>query len=819
MFTLLFLLFSLGICAPWTQSNSDYNVNFNPEKTPSSYYGKYDGHEYFNSPSDLRSYSVYQFVTDRFANGKPTNDEGKYGGVDLTSVGARHGGDFVGIMDKLDYIKSLGFNAIWISPIFQNLENSYHGYAQTDFTILDDRFGTLEEFRNMVDEAHQRGIRVIVDIVVNHMSNLFYFEGYEQGSAPFHLHTDEYRLFYRDENQQYADFQINNTFYDSGTYCDVYGQDGEAHSDTSGQGSYWCSDFHHNGDLSDYSDPYCNDLGKIYGIMDDLRTTHPRVQDKIIAMTKSLITSTDIDGIRMDTPMQVPLEFFKNWVPAIKEHAKSLGKKNFLAFAEFFCSKQFAADMTNRGKTPSMYKNPNAFIDDRLAFNGGINYPFYFWTQNTIKQQQGNVNGLLTNYYEDWDMFDFYNPYSDDTRYLQCNFFNNHDQWRMASNTDDGFQKQDLATFVILFFPGIPLFYYGDEQGLLTLGTALDGFSREDMMTSLAWDNLTVSGQPNKAIGDNFDMASAHFQWVKKLNQIRNAYNVFSCDEIIERYTQTGNNNGIEMWSKSCTTTDTQWLLFGMNTWKEQLSTMSSFKVFNEEATIVNIFNPSEEYTLDSSGNLQGLSFDGYETKIFCKKEELQVLPPIITSCSPSHDQSFTNGETEVTFKITFDQSMNTDLLEQSNAFSSSSNMKIVNVNCVETSCSIDCSILEEGIHILTLNEGQTKSSYGIQMIGTFSTRIRTGRTQNILANRKATADYSGDLVKKIAGTNQLEITHKAIGAEQFRVYFEQDDQWTDWMNVHTQDMVNLPTSAQSQKIKIQYFADHSTAYIVESKF
>jgi len=72
-----------------------------------------------------------------------------YGGYDLGGVGTRHGGDFAGIAAKLDYIKSLGFSSIWISPVFQNQENSYHGYAQIDFTVLDDRFGTVAEVRTV----------------------------------------------------------------------------------------------------------------------------------------------------------------------------------------------------------------------------------------------------------------------------------------------------------------------------------------------------------------------------------------------------------------------------------------------------------------------------------------------------------------------------------------------------------------------------------------------------------------------------------------------------------------------------------------------
>lgn len=129
-------------------------------------------------------------------------------------------------------------------------------------------------------------------------------------------------------------------------------------------GSYWFSDFHHNGDLGDYNNPWQNHLGKIYGSLDDLRTTHPRVQSKITAMTRALMSSCDIDGIRMDTPMQVPLGFFKHWVPALKEHAASLGKHNFFVFGEFFCERGRDATMVGRGKEPSMWADPNWFISD-----------------------------------------------------------------------------------------------------------------------------------------------------------------------------------------------------------------------------------------------------------------------------------------------------------------------------------------------------------------------------------------------------------------------------------------------------------------------
>lgn len=383
----------------------------------------------------------------------------------------RHGGDVKGITKKLDYTKSLGFDAIWISPVFQNQENSYHGYGQVDFTVLDDRWGTLEEFREMVQEAHKRGICVIVNIVVNHMANLLHFEGHRNNGAPFRMHVDEYRVFPRDPNNTYRDFVVDNTWNPKGYYGEVYKDDGYPVYDNGG-GAFSFSDFHHNRDLNDYGDPFQDHLAKIYGTMDDLRNDHPRVQAKIIAMTKSLISSVDIDGIRMDTLMQVPLSFFKNWVPAVKDHAASLGKTNFFVFGEFFCNKERSATLTGRGKTPAMF-GKDGYISEACTMDGGIFYPVNFWFQQALNNQVDGYAGGLKELYDDAQKrYDFYNPKRNEWQYRHLHFYNNHDQWRLSASYD-GFYKTDLGSAIITLFPGIPLFYSGDEQGFLTRKPAL----------------------------------------------------------------------------------------------------------------------------------------------------------------------------------------------------------------------------------------------------------------------------------------------------------------------------------------------------------
>eukprot|EP00438_Fugacium_kawagutii_P027604 Skav231507 [mRNA] locus=scaffold84:161656:171987:- [translate_table: standard] len=114
-----------------------------------------------------------------------------------------------------------------------------------------------------------------------------------------------------------------------------------------------------------------NALGKLYGTMDDLRLEHRRVQEKYIAMTNALISSCDVDGFRVDTPMQVPLVFYKAWVPAVRAHARSLGKKSFGIFGEFYVTPERYATMTGRGRDHAMY-GTDQYIEGPRTMDGNM---------------------------------------------------------------------------------------------------------------------------------------------------------------------------------------------------------------------------------------------------------------------------------------------------------------------------------------------------------------------------------------------------------------------------------------------------------------
>ena len=123
---------------------------------------------------DWRDEVIYFVMTDRFFDGDPSNNRD----VDPTHKGAFHGGDFVGLSSKLDYLSELGVTAIWITPVVDQIDHpvhgagfpdwAYHGYWADDFEQIERRLGTEDELRDLITQAHARGMRVLIDVVLNH---------------------------------------------------------------------------------------------------------------------------------------------------------------------------------------------------------------------------------------------------------------------------------------------------------------------------------------------------------------------------------------------------------------------------------------------------------------------------------------------------------------------------------------------------------------------------------------------------------------------------------------------------------------------------
>lgn len=219
---------------------------------------------------------IYFIMTDRFCNGNKQNDIN----VNLNDPKAYHGGDIEGIIQKLDYIKSLGATAIWITPIVENTANGYHGYWAEDYYKVDPHLGTMSDMKNLVKEAHKRNIKVLLDYVANHV-----------GSDSTWL--------------------------------------------TDGKHKGW---FHPHKDIVNFDDPKQCENGWLSGLP-DLNQDSKAVSDYLINNALWWIKNTNIDGMRLDTVRHVPQSFWKKFTSSIKK-----SYPNFYFLGEVYSGDVFYAE-------------------------------------------------------------------------------------------------------------------------------------------------------------------------------------------------------------------------------------------------------------------------------------------------------------------------------------------------------------------------------------------------------------------------------------------------------------------------------------------
>ncbi|MCK8059049.1 MULTISPECIES: alpha-amylase family glycosyl hydrolase [unclassified Fusibacter] len=200
---------------------------------------------------------IYFVMTDRFYDASASSN---LEDTDPTSPTKFQGGDLQGITEKLDYIASLGATAIWLTPVMTNGQDGYHGYWIHDFYSVDPHLGSMDDFKRLVDEAHNRDIKVILDYIVNH------------------------------------------TGYDSPWINDP-------------QKASW---FHEHKDITNWSDPVLIENGWLAGLP-DLDQSNPEVESYFIENAKWWISETGIDGFRLDTVRHVPKDFWRAFSAGIKE--------------------------------------------------------------------------------------------------------------------------------------------------------------------------------------------------------------------------------------------------------------------------------------------------------------------------------------------------------------------------------------------------------------------------------------------------------------------------------------------------------------------
>ena len=354
--------------------------------------------EITNHVDDWRDEVIYQLITDRFADGDVNNNHN----VNKKSLTSWNGGDFQGIMDKVDYLKELGVTAVWISPIVKNVDSDagiagYHGYWTQDFKGVNPHFGDLAKLREMIQYLHKHDIKVILDIVANHVGQLFYYD--------------------MNKNDQ-PDEMVMGSDMTCGSYCShLVGVEDQAAGELICSQEYWGAPFTSGGDNSEcynncvsrcqteeypqkmgivrysewdpdfdprkirsfsdagesgvapikwvympeinrvppnppefHNDDWYNRMGRTVtwdsryqvikgdfpGGLKDLDTTRPDVQSALIAVFQYWIGALDIDGFRIDTIKHVEHEFWQVFTPAMRSYAASIGKENFFIFGEAF---------------------------------------------------------------------------------------------------------------------------------------------------------------------------------------------------------------------------------------------------------------------------------------------------------------------------------------------------------------------------------------------------------------------------------------------------------------------------------------------------
>jgi glycosidase len=466
----------------------------------------------------------YFLLTDRFANGSTANDTGgiaggpDVSGFDPTRISHYHGGDFIGLTSKLDYIKQLGATAIWITPPFENKPMQagtagYHGYWILDFTKIDPHLGTEAEFRQFVEQAHARGLRVYLDIVVNHTADVI---KYRDGNTNY---IDMATVPYRDSDSR--TFDPHEVAFNGINSESIFPRlsaeksfphvpivdPAEAHS----KGPGWLNDvtLYHNRGNSTFKGE--NSLFGDFGGLDDVFTENPKVVLGFIAVYSRWIEQYGIDGFRIDTVKHVNLEFWEAFGPAIREKARALGRADFLQFGEVTdgWDTAFMSEFATTG-------NLDAILD----------FGFLWGARDFVSQ--GHDTSTLSRILS-WDSW-----YTDHDNNVQnaVTFISNHDEGRFAyylKKDNPNASPQQLGALVLLGHEllltarGQPAIYYGDEQGMVGIGN--DMGAREDMFPSRApkFRDLALLGTKRRGGDDKFDTDHPFYRTIRALDALRTA--------------------------------------------------------------------------------------------------------------------------------------------------------------------------------------------------------------------------------------------------------------------------------------------------------
>lgn len=416
--------------------------------------------EVFPSPLDWRDEVIYQLLIDRFDDGVADEalplEERQSQSTDAEELTGFLGGQIRGITRRLDYIRDLGCTTIWISPPFKNCreETSSHGYRIQNFLMVDPRWGTHEDFQELVRAAHLKNMRVVVDVVLNHTGKVWHYAG--EGHPPYRSR---------------------------GAYDLDHWQTTGIHSHFGADDAVWpvelqdANCFHRQGVIRDFESAGPREmLNGDFPETRDLDLENRQVLNALIVCYKWWIAQTDCDGFRLDAVKHMAPEPVAIFCNAIREYALSIGKTNFLFFGEVIGDDELLKKYVASNEPQDQQRYP--------LLDACLDFPLHGVLEDVIKGNESPAK--IRRRYE--KMQHYYRDYGRCSRYF-VTFLDNHDQIFhphrrfMHDECDDRLAIAGVA--FLLTSMGIPCLYYGTEQGFGGGGES-DVCVREPMFKSLA---------------------------------------------------------------------------------------------------------------------------------------------------------------------------------------------------------------------------------------------------------------------------------------------------------------------------------------------
>ncbi len=470
--------------------------------------------------ASLAQDSFYFVMTDRYANGSTANDRGSagpagglaFGGNDPTDPGMFHGGDLVGLTRNLDRIKRMGFNALWITPPFVNRavqggSAGYHGYWILDFTQIDPHLGTAAQFDAMVKRAHALGLKVFLDIVMNHTADVI---RYRSGDYSFSATPKPDAYIPAGMEQVKSPAWLNDL-----------------------------ANYHNQGNITDWGNQTQLQQGDFYGL-DDIKTENQVVVDGFAQAYGDWILKYGIDGFRIDTARHVDPQYFNRWVPALVDYVRTHGRPDFAVTSNF--------DMFGEVATA------DPVFDSMFVRNNGLASLLDFPLQDSIvtylKQQSAAAVRDTLGY------DDFYNTGTSETgtvanAYSLATFTGNHDMGRIGYLLGSlaSVPRVEIATALTALLRGAPVVYYGDEVGMVGVGG--DKEARQDMFPTQVASWRTQRRLGSKPIGKGSSLTAAALanpiaRFITAVNGLRTRYPALRDGALVVRAA----DGGVLAWSR-----------------------------------------------------------------------------------------------------------------------------------------------------------------------------------------------------------------------------------------------------------------------------